>query len=99
METKQWGGSADGIVVALVPAAPGVVVKVTGELDAHGAPMLNEALSCALDGEPESVRVDLSACTFIDSSGLSALVRASKQCQERGPAFVLKPVSESVARL
>jgi anti-sigma B factor antagonist len=57
---------------SLTVGVVGLVVYVTGELDASSAPMLVEAL------EPfagQRLAVDLSAVTFMDSSGLRALIR------------------------
>ena len=54
------------------------VVSVAGELDLYTAPEFERALQlngCA-DGQ---VVIDLSACTFIDSTGLGILVRADRQ--------------------
>jgi anti-sigma B factor antagonist len=53
------------------------VVSVAGELDLYTAPEFEEAL--ALNGsEPSRVVVDLSECTFIDSTGLGILVKADR---------------------
>ena len=53
------------------------VVSVAGELDVHTAPEFEDAL--ALNGsEPGRVVVDLSECTFIDSTGLAILIKADR---------------------
>ena len=53
------------------------VVSVAGELDLYTAPEFEEAL--ALNGsEPGRVVVDLSECTFIDSTGLGILLKAER---------------------
>jgi anti-anti-sigma factor len=49
------------------------VLVLEGELDTMEAATLNAALDACTDGLP--VIVDLSALTFIDSSGLHALLR------------------------
>jgi len=53
------------------------VVSVAGELDLYTAPELERALLGA-DGAG-SVVVDLSQCTFIDSSSLSTLITAKRR--------------------
>ena len=78
-----------------------VTVTVTGEIDLGNAESLYKALTEALaPGSP--VIVDLSAVGFIDSRGLSALVRARHevvQADETAAAPILVVPSESVARL
>ena len=49
------------------------VLTTSGELDIHTAPKLHAALDRDVDGLP--VIVDLTALTFIDSSGLHTLLR------------------------
>ena len=49
------------------------VLTTSGELDIHTAPKLRAALDGDVDGLP--VIVDLTALTFIDSSGLHTLLR------------------------
>ena len=50
-------------------------VQLFGELDAASVPMLADALQ-RIDGEP--IEFDCSGLTFVDSSGLRALVSAAK---------------------
>jgi anti-anti-sigma factor len=68
---------------------PPEIVAVTGEVTFSNVAELNRRLEAALrDGEPSLV-VDLTDVTFIDSSGLSALLTASAQARERGGALAL----------
>ena len=53
------------------------VVRVAGEVDLGAGGALSACLTAALE-ESRGVIVDLEACTFIDSSGLSALLQAAK---------------------
>ena len=53
----------------------GTVVRVTGELDAAGAPGLEVALAEEASGRHD-VLLDLGATTFIDSAGIRVLVRS-----------------------
>ena len=54
------------------------VVAVVGELDLYTAPDLELAILLN-GGESERVVVDLSKCTFIDSSGLGILVDTQRR--------------------
>jgi anti-sigma B factor antagonist len=66
----------------------GIVVKLRGELDLGGAePLAGAMLSAIRNGS--NVSVDLSELTFIDSSGLSAFVRAGRLAREQDVHFDL----------
>ena len=67
---------------------PPEVVEVTGEVTFSNVNGLGRQLETALE-KAASVIVDLSTVTFIDSSGLSALLTASAQARERGGSLAL----------
>jgi anti-sigma B factor antagonist len=74
-------------------------VVVSGEVDiASVDELLREAYAC-LDGPAVVCEIDLGAVTFIDSSGLGALVRIRNVAHERGKDVVLANVPDSVVRL
>ena len=56
-----------------------VVVRLQGEIDLYNTSALKEALAEALERGPRRLVVDLSGVTFIDSTGLGALVEAKQQ--------------------
>jgi anti-anti-sigma factor len=75
------------------------IVAASGELDIASAPQLLNAI--AMLGQPgtSSLAIDLSALTFIDSSGINALRTAVRDARARGvPAIVAAP-SEHVQRV
>jgi anti-anti-sigma factor len=55
------------------------VVSVRGELDLSTAPDLEGRLEEATADGDGSVLIDLSACEFIDSTGIAMIVRAWRQ--------------------
>jgi anti-sigma B factor antagonist len=59
------------------------VVKLLGELDLSTVPKLEACLE-GLDADGADVRLDLSELSFCDSSGISAMVTASKRVRNRG---------------
>jgi anti-sigma B factor antagonist len=62
---------------------PGIAcVKLRGEQDLAGSPRLTEALAVA--SSRLNVLVDLSECTFMDSSVIAVFSRAGKKLGERG---------------
>jgi anti-anti-sigma factor len=62
------------------PAGGGAVtVTAAGEIDLCTAPALSQALEKALSGAPSQVDVELSGVSFLDASGVSAIL----QCWDR----------------
>ena len=70
-------------------------IVVAGEIDAHSVDALNEAL----DGLDPHQRIDLSACTFMDSSGIACLVHAKTSTETRNGSITLIAPSDPVRRL
>ena len=58
-------------------------LRVAGEVDLGAGKELARELAAALEGGGRVV-VDLRACTFLDSTGLSALIRAARSTDEPG---------------
>jgi anti-sigma B factor antagonist len=73
----------------------GAVVRLTGELDLAGVPLLQSVLA-RLDGD---VELDCSGLEFIDASGLRAFHEALRTCDGRGCKLVLVDPSPAVLRL
>lgn len=74
------------------------VVSVQGEVDLASADELRDVLHEALGTSPE-VTVDLTELTFIDSSGLSALVDAHRHARDVGGVLVLRNPTPMLRRL
>ena len=70
------------------------VVVVGGEIDMATVPQLEAALS-GVDGD---VVVDLAAVTFLDSSGIGMLVRASQRTNETGHVLRTRAERDNVWR-
>jgi anti-sigma B factor antagonist len=67
------------------------VVAVTGELDAQTAPELTTTASAGLDApETHQLVLDLSEVTFIDSTGIAALVRLRRRTLDAGKRLLLR---------
>lgn len=58
------------------------VFTVSGELDAYTAPDLRDALDEELAGGKSWVVMDLTALTYLDSTGLGILVGTAKKCRQ-----------------
>jgi anti-anti-sigma factor len=74
-------------------------LTLSGEVDiATVDQLLREAYAC-LDGPADVCEIDLGEVTFIDSSGLGALVRIRNVAHDRGKEIVLTNVPAPVERL
>ena len=65
------------------------LVSVSGEIDLHTAGRLRARIEEAGAVGAETVVVDLSETSFIDSTALSVLVRETKRLEGRGHALVV----------
>jgi anti-sigma B factor antagonist len=74
------------------------IVCVTGDVDLVTAAALRTALVDALPGT-RRLTVDVAGMTFIDSSGLSALVDAHHRAQEAGAHLTIRHPSSMLQRL
>ncbi len=74
------------------------VAMVTGEVDADNCTEFGESL---LDtpSESDALVVDASGLTFIDSSGISELLRVRDAVAERGQRFELRHPSPAIRRV
>ena len=61
-----------------------VALRIVGELDQATVPVLLQKLDPIVDDRDDSLLVDLSACDFIDSSGLAAFVSARERVTGEG---------------
>jgi anti-anti-sigma factor len=79
----------------LVVAQQGPVLAVAGELDLVTAPILEGSLA----QDTGDVRLDLTAVTFIDSSGVAGLVRLYRRCESDGCTLRIAACSPQVERV
>ncbi len=93
-------------ILSTMPEAPerltvstddGLVFAVAGELDAHGAPDLAEALS-GVDAAADVV-LDLGELTFMDSSGLRVIISTNGKLSSGGGSLVLRRPGRTVQRI
>src|SRR4051794_24988240 len=75
-----------------------VVVSVGGDVDLVTSEELRQVLEAAVRGNPH-VEVDLPGLTFIDSSGLSALVEGHRAARDAGGVVVLRHPTPMLRRL
>jgi anti-sigma B factor antagonist len=75
------------------------VISVSGELDLASSPALEEELERVAQSDAQLVVVDLRGLEFMDSTGLSVLVRAHQRAEENGRRLGLINGSQQVQRL
>jgi anti-sigma B factor antagonist len=75
-------------------------LTVRGELDIATAPRLAEAFESQLSQQPQSLVVDLTDTTFLDSSGARELARIARRAADDGVSLeVVCPRANRAVRL
>jgi serine/threonine-protein kinase RsbW len=74
-------------------------VRLQGDVDFRNAQTVREAVRSAAREAGDPIVVDLGRLTFIDSSGISALVRVALQERERGRGLMLEGARPYLLRL
>jgi len=85
------------ITVDVDPVEGGVVLTPRGRLTVASAPGLRTVATQRLEAGDHLLVVDLSATTFVDSSGLGALVSLLKSARQAGGDLRLVAPSEQVS--
>lgn len=87
--------------VSIAEDPRGIVIAVSGEVDIATAPEMHAAVAAAIARCPEggAVAADLTAVTFMDSSGLRALLAGHRLAGEAGVRFVVVADRPPVTRL
>jgi anti-sigma B factor antagonist len=79
-------------------AAEGVaVLKLDGRLNMVAAPRLKEAVDQVVEGGRSHVVVDMADVTFMDSSGLGALIAGLKKARQRNGDLRISGINDQVA--
>ena len=71
-------------------------VVLSGEIDLSAHSVLRDTFSQELASSADGVIVDLSAVTFLDSTGINALLTGHKEAEAAGKRFVIVPGPEQV---
>ena len=81
----------------LEPFEGGLVLTLSGELDAYDAPALRTAFAdAAADGSASAVVLDLTTVSFLDSTALGTIVGLLRRVRERGGELrVVLPETEA----
>jgi len=72
------------------------VLPLEGDIDLHVSPVVREALNAMIKKKPERIVIDLSRVTYIDSSGVAALILAMQEVEAYGGKFFLSGLQETL---
>jgi anti-sigma B factor antagonist len=75
------------------------VIAVSGELDLASSPALQEELDRVSASDSQLLIIDLRELDFMDSTGLSVLVRAHQRAEEQGRRLAMVKGPQQVQRL
>jgi len=79
--------------------AGGVVLALSGELDVVSAPELAQVLDEVLATPCVRVMLDLNGLSFVDSAGVSVLIKAKQAAEGSGRGLVLRRPTEQLQRV
>jgi anti-sigma B factor antagonist len=88
-----------GAWISAYDAGPVRVVVASGELDLAVAPQLKERLLAEVGRRPACLAVDLTEVSFLDCTGLGALLAGNRRAKLLGIRFVLAGLSGAPARV
>lgn len=73
------------------------ILDVAGEIDLYNADVLKQTLSnLAVEAQPRRVLVNLSGVSYVDSSGIGALISGKGALEKKGSVFGLCALAGSV---
>jgi anti-sigma B factor antagonist len=75
------------------------VLELVGELDVVSAPELARCLGEVLAQSHARVMLDLGGLKFVDSAGVSVLIKAKRDAEVNGRTLVLSRPTEQVERV
>jgi anti-anti-sigma factor len=89
--SARGSGGAPGLQADIHPGVP-VVAEIRGEIDIASASWLRETLLLAIRCHGPAIGVDLRGVTFLDCSGISALLATARRARlEGGRMRVISP--------
>jgi anti-sigma B factor antagonist len=75
------------------------LVCVRGELDRTNAKALQDPFRSAVDSGARVVLLDLSQCSFVDSTGLAAIFNGARELKMAGVAVVAVSTNTQIVKL
>jgi anti-sigma B factor antagonist len=88
----------EGFAVDVVPSGDGWRIVLTGDIDVAAHDALRAAIAKTLARTASHVVIDLSATTFLDSTGINGLVLAYKAAEAADVRLVVEPGPPTVMK-
>ena len=76
-----------------------VVLSINGEIDLYNAPELKEAIQSLVDEKKIKVVVNLDRVSYVDSSGIGALISSFSNLKKQGGSLRICNVAGSVRKV
>jgi anti-anti-sigma factor len=89
----------DGIDLQTDRSGTAATVRVTGEIDLTSAPSLDDEVTGLIEDSVNTLTIGLAGVSFMDSTGLRVLLKASKLLEASGGSLILGQPSDPVRRL
>jgi anti-sigma B factor antagonist len=87
------------LTVQLITDGRCVALRLEGELDLETSPEFDRRLAAIDQAQISRLLIDLAGVTFMDSRGLSSIVRAHQSAEANGHTLVVRRGSNQVQRL
>ena len=87
------------LTIEVVPGSECVTLRLTGEIDLLTAPLVRDAGLAATSQHAPIIRFDLSGVTFMDLTGLDALLATRRRAARDGVQVYLVDPRRSVMRV
>ncbi len=92
--------TTDGLDIAVTHGDEGALVRLHGRLNIDSSPALRDRLLAILQGEsPETLTIDLTGTSYIDSSGIATLLEALKTARNRQTTLRLQGLHDRLLHL
>ena len=75
--------------VAFVSNPEPNLLVLSGEIDLHASPRMRKALTQMVEREEKRILIDLTAVTYMDSSGIAVLIETMQRTQGYGGQLAL----------
>jgi anti-sigma B factor antagonist len=105
LDGDQDGGAAAptngvmGLTVDVERTGKSARVVVGGELDAYSSPRLDELVRELFEQDTREIVMNLHSTSFLDSSGLRAMLACHRRLEDIGGRLLVEDPSEPVLRL
>jgi anti-sigma B factor antagonist len=93
------GVGLDGIELNVDRQGATATIGVAGDIDLTSAPRLDDEVTGLIEDSVNSLTIELTGVSFMDSTGLRVLLKASKLLDSSGGTLVLRDPSDAVRRL